>query len=235
MPTGDGLTGTVAISRSRQGLIIVIGKINNFTDIQRLGWVFIGGGMRKYFVILASSLLVTGCASVPPLEFTPTNIGLSRVKHDAALVSTSVTAASKTDRKGPIDIAGAENDVTTMWKTALDDTILRMAIFRDDSAKKLSLAVKILKVDMPGAGFAMTTHTMARYELIDRNTGDIVFSTQVETDGKVPMSDNFMGAIRARNSLSLSVQNNIGAFLQQLETADLRKAMFPAQQQVEQK
>lgn len=191
--------------------------------------------MKRIFAVSILVMLVSGCASVPPLEFTPTNIGMSRLKHDTALVSTSVTAASKSDRKGPIDIAGAENDVTTMWKTALDDTILRMAIFRDEASKKLSLAVKILKVDMPGAGFAMTTHTIARYELIDRNTGDIVFSTEVETDGKVPMTDNFMGAIRARNSLSLSVQNNIVSFLQQLETADLRKPMFPAQQQAEQK
>jgi hypothetical protein len=191
--------------------------------------------MKKIFAVSILVMLASGCASVPPLEFTPTNIGMSRLKHDAALVSTSVTAASKSDRKGPIDIAGAENDVTTMWKTALDDTILRMAIFRDEASKKLSLAVKILKVDRPGAGFAMTTHTIARYELIDRNTGDIVFSTEVETDGKVPMTDNFMGAIRARNSLSLSVQNNIASFLQQLETADLRKPMFPAQQQAEQK
>jgi hypothetical protein len=187
--------------------------------------------MNRMYTIFAPALLLSGCASVPPLDFSPTNVGLSRVKHDAAMVSTSVTAASKTDRKGPIDIAGAENDITSMWKTALDDTILRMAIFRDDSSNKLSLAVKILKVDMPGAGFAMTTGTIARYELINRNTGDIVFSTEIETDGRVPMGDNFVGAIRARNSLSLSVQNNITTFLQQLESADLTKPMFPAKQQ----
>lgn len=191
--------------------------------------------MKHFYIILGSALLLTGCASVPPLDFSPTNVGLSRVKQDAALVSTSVTLASKADRKGPIDVAGAENDITSMWKTALDDTILRMAIFRDASPNKLSLSVRVLKVDMPGAGFAMTTRTIARYELINRNTGDIVFATEVETDGKVPMSDNFVGAIRARNSLSLSVQNNIGSFLQQLESADLRKPMFPSQQQVEQK
>lgn len=191
--------------------------------------------MKQFYIILGSALLLTGCASVPPLDFSPTNVGLSRVKQDAALVSTSVTLASKADRKGPIDVAGAENDITSMWKTALDDTILRMAIFRDASPNKLSLSVRVLKVDMPGAGFAMTTHTIARYELINRNTGDIVFATEVETDGKVPLSDNFVGAIRARNSLSLSVQNNIGSFLQQLESADLSKPMFPSQQQVEQK
>ncbi len=190
--------------------------------------------MKRIYTVIASALLLSGCTSVPPLDFSPTNVGMSSVKHDAALISTSVTAASKADRKGPIDIAGAENDITSMWKTALDDTILRMAIFRDDSANKMSLAVKILKADLPGAGFAMTTRTIARYELINRNTGDIVFSTEIETDGRVPMNDNFMGAIRARNSLSLSVQNNISTFLQQLEAADLTKPMFPAQQQQQQ-
>lgn len=187
--------------------------------------------MKHIRVALLSAFLLSGCASVPPLDFSPTNVGMSRVKHDAALVSTSVTAASKADRKGPIEIAGAETDVTTMWKTALDDTILRMAIFGDNSANKLSLAVKILKVDMPSFGLAMTTSTIARYELINRNTGDIVFSTEIETDGKVPLGDSLIGAVRARNSLSASVQNNISTFLQQLEAADLTKPVFPAQVQ----
>lgn len=190
--------------------------------------------MKFVRLALLSAFLVSGCASAPPLEFAPNNVGLSRVKHDASLVSTSVTAASKADRKGPIEIAGAETDVTTIWKSALDDTILRMAIFKDSSANKLSLAVKILKVDMPSFGFSMTTKTMARYELINRNTGDIVFSTEIETDGTVPLGDNFIGAIRARNSLSASVQNNITTFLQQLETADLSKPVFPAQPQTQQ-
>lgn len=191
--------------------------------------------MKLIYITVASVLFLSGCASVPPLEFSPTNVGLSTVKHDAALISTTVTAASKTDRKGPIDIAGAESDVATLWKTALDDTILRMAIFRDNSSKKLSLAVKILKVDMPSAGLTMTTSTIARYELIDRNTGDIVFTTDVETDGRAPLGDAFNGVVRARNSVSLSVQNNISSFLQQLEAADLTKAAFPAQQQIQPK
>jgi PBP1b-binding outer membrane lipoprotein LpoB len=187
--------------------------------------------MKKIYSIMIPALLLSGCTSLPPLDFAPPNVGLSRVKQDASLVSTSVTTASKADRKGQIDIAGAENDITSMWKTALEDTMVRMAIFRDDSANKLSLAVKILKADVPSAGFSMTTRTIARYELINRNTGDIVFSTEVEADGSVPMGDNFYGIVRARNSLSLAVQNNISTFLQQLESADLTKPMFPAEQQ----
>ncbi len=74
----------------------------------------------------------------------------------------------------------------------------------------------------------MHTYTTARYELIDRNTGSIVFTADVDSDGRVGGDDNFFGAIRARDSASASVQNNIAAFLQQLETADLSRPMFPA-------
>lgn len=63
--------------------------------------------MRFVRLAILSAFLLSGCASAPPLDFSPVNVGMSRVKHDAALVSTSVTAASKADRKGPIELASA--------------------------------------------------------------------------------------------------------------------------------
>ncbi len=174
--------------------------------------------------------MLGACApALPPLNFTPPNVALAQHRHEAALVSTSVTIAPKSEAKGPIDIAGAESNVSQLWKAALDDALLRMAMFRDSATTKLSLIVRILKLDAPGMGVTMITDTAARYELIDRDSGGLVFAADIDSQGRVGMGENFVGVVRARDSASRSVQNNIAQFLQQLEGADLTKPLFPGQ------
>ena len=179
---------------------------------------------------LAALTMLAGCASVPAFNVSPANIGLSAVKHNAALVSTTVTVAGKGEATGRI-YPGTETGIVPLWKTALEDSLVRMAMFRDDAPMRLSLVVKILRFEIPGAGITMITHTAARYELIDRNTGAVVYATEINTDGRSPAGDNFMASIRARISAANSIQNNIADFLKQLESADLTKPMFPAQKQ----
>jgi len=103
-----------------------------------------------------------------------------------------------------------------------------MAIFQDDASRKVNVSVKILKLEVPGAGFSMTTTTAARYEIMDRKTGDLIFSQDVSSSGVTPADYAFMGVARARESINRAVQNNITQFLQALETVDVNKPMFPA-------
>lgn len=186
--------------------------------------------MKPSFLLCTAFAALAACNAPPPLNFTPNNVGLSQTKHNASLVKTTVTIASKEEAKGKIDAAGAEAGVAMLWQTALEDAMVRMALFKDDAPIRLSLVVKILELDMAGAGFTMKSSSIARYELIDRNSGDIVFTTDIETDGRSPAGEDFMGANRARHSINRAVQNNIAVFLQQLETADLTKPLFPANQ-----
>lgn len=102
-----------------------------------------------------------------------------------------------------------------------------MAIFSDGSDRKVSLSVKVLELDVPAFGASMTTKTMARYELIDRETGAIIYTQDISAEGHVPASYAFVGVIRARESINRSVQNNITQFLQALETVDVSRPMFP--------
>ncbi len=74
----------------------------------------------------------------------------------------------------------------------------------------------------------MTTKSAARYEIIDRANGDIIFTQDINSEGVVPFDYAFIGMIRARESLNRSVQQNIAQFLQALETVDVSKPMFPA-------
>ena len=111
-----------------------------------------------------------------------------------------------------------------------------MAIFKDDSPKKVSLAVKILKFDTPALGVGMTTHASARYEIIDRSDGSIIFTTDISTSASAPPTPgvtqfdyafDIAGVDGVHESINRSVQNNIIQFLQVLETVDMDKPMFP--------
>ena len=176
--------------------------------------------------ILFLLLLSSACTKRLPVNFSAPNIGVSSTKLDAELKSLTVSVSRPDEATGEIDPGIAVH--TGLWKTALEEAFNRMAIFKDDSPKKVSLAVKILKFDTPEFGAEMTTHASARYEIIDRSNGSIIFTTDVSASGVVPFDHAFVGAVRAVESMNRSVQNNIIQFLQALETVDIDKPMFPS-------
>jgi hypothetical protein len=171
--------------------------------------------VKSVCIALASAIVMAGC-SAPALNFAPNSVPSPNRKMDAALVSTIVTVAPKGEATGHIDTAGAEADVAALWKSTLDDAILRMALFRDDSSRKLSLTVKILELNLRNLGSNATT--TARYQLVDRNTGATVFTTDIKTEGS---ASDYVGVNRTRKSANRSVQANIEEFLKQLAAADL--------------
>ena len=185
------------------------------------------------FVPLTLVLLFSfGCVSLPPVNFSAPNIGVSSTKLDAELKSLTVSVARPDEATGEIDPGIGVH--TGLWKTSLEEAFNRMAIFKDDSPRKVSLAVKILKLGVPRFGAGMTTHASARYEIIDRSDGSIIFTTDISTSGEGPFKiDPFcdfgcaMGS-RVVDGLNRSVQKNIIQFLQVLETVDMDKPMFPS-------
>ena len=165
-------------------------------------------------------LLLGGCAT-RALNFTPQQVAPVASKVDAQLVSTNVTLASKSEALGKVEVAGFENELQSLWKTSLEDALGRSAVFRDQSPRRVNLSVKVMKLDVPSAGVVMRTTTIARYQLIDRETGRVVYSTDVETDGRVTGSEAFLGVTRARESVNRSVQQNISMFIERLSSAKL--------------
>ena len=186
--------------------------------------------------ILFLLLLSSACTKRLPVNFSAPNIGVSSTKLDAELKSLTVTVARPDEAIGKIEVPIVFCDDTFdfcpisfyvgMWKTALEEAFNRMAIFKDDSPKKVSLAVKILKFN--NRPLFWIAHTSARYEIIDRSDGSIIFTTDISTSGVVPFDHAFVGVIRARESINRSVQNNIIQFLQVLETVEIDKPMFPS-------
>jgi hypothetical protein len=174
---------------------------------------------KSIFLIFVSLFMLTGCTSVPPLNFSVSTPVVSPVKVDAELKAISVTLAQPNEQKG--DIYAGMEAIPGIWKSSLEESLGRMAIFKDDSEEKLNLSVKVLAIDAPAAGFSMETRTIAKYELINRSTGQVVYQREIESLGVVPMSYAFLGVVRARESINRSVQQNITDFLEGIKTLKL--------------
>jgi len=165
-----------------------------------------------------------------PVNFSAPNIGVSSTKLDAELKSLTVSVARPDEATGEIDPGIGVH--TGLWKTSLEEAFNRMAIFKDDSPRKVSLAVKILKLGVPRFGAGMTTHASARYEIIDRSDGSIIFTTDISASGEGRFkfdifADDPVGS-QSVDGINRSVQKNIIQFLQALETVDIEKPMFPS-------
>lgn len=188
-----------------------------------------GVNMKIQHLVAAvfAAIFLSGCGSVPPLNFSVPNVGVSQKKIDAEMKSMTVTIARPDEKTGELPV-GMERMVPQLWQTALTEALDKMVIFQDDAEKKVNVLVKILKLNIPGGGFSMTTSTAARYEIIDRKTGDIIFTQDISSSGTTPANYAYLGVARARESINRAVQNNITQFLQALETVDVQKPMFPA-------
>ena len=187
---------------------------------------------------LVGALGLVGCASeIPPLNFSVPNIGLSQHRLDAEVKSITVTLGRRDEQVGSIDYLLAESsltrvstgaELTQVWHTALQEALDRTLIFRDSGPVKVSIAVKVLKLDTPDVGIDFVTEAVARYEIIDRSNGDIIFAQDIASSGRTPLDFAFLGGARARESVNRAVQNNISLFLQAAESINLSKPMFPA-------
>jgi len=174
--------------------------------------------MKKIYLLLTSTLLLflTSCSTIPPADFTLQEIP-SVSKKDAEMVSITVGYEAK---KRGMKIE-TNHLVPPAWQTALEDAINRSLIFSDDQERKFSLSVRIYHFDLPAAGITMVSDCGAIYEVLDRNSGDVVFSERIYTSGSVPMNYDFVGVVRASESINRCARNNIRDFLISLDNRNL--------------
>ena len=176
-------------------------------------------------------LVVAGCVtSMPPANFSVPNVGISEHRLDAEVRSITVTYGRPDEQIGQIDffVFGEGSNVSIAWKTALEEALNRMLLFTDGGSKTVSISVKILKLYVPIFGISPTAKSVARYEIIDRANGDVIFSQDVSSSGTTPLTYAWDQTVLVRESVNRAVQNNIALFLQAAETIDLVKPMFPA-------
>ena len=199
------------------------------------------------FVLCAAVLgaVLAGCAQpqMPPLNFSVPDIGLSARPIDAEIRSLTVTIGRPDEQVGLVDWEYIDDTgggaITAAWQNAMQEALDRTLIFRDGGEKKVSIAVKILKLEIPRGFLAISersAETVARYEVIDRTNGDIIYTQEIASSGTVPIDyvneliagghDSYQRD--AREGVNRAVQNNISLFLRAAETIDVAKPMFPA-------
>jgi hypothetical protein len=142
---------------------------------------------------------------------------------EAEVKSITVTTARPDEATGELRIGQGFRE---LWKES--EALNKMLVFHDDSPRKVSIGITILKNEFPRAGFSFTTHSSARYEITDRTNGSLIYTTTINSEGTCPVDYAFKGIARARESINRAVQNNILQFLQALELVDIDKPMFPA-------
>ena len=157
-----------------------------------------------------------GCgAPFSPYYFSVPNLGISKKKIDADIRSTTVSFASPNEKTG--DLSGGWDEIAPLWQSALIEALNKKAIFLDSASRKENIVVKILKIDLPTAGASITVDITARYELLDRKTGEIIFTEDISSSGTTPFGYSISAANRSRESINRAVQNNIKQFLIALE------------------
>jgi hypothetical protein len=179
----------------------------------------------KSIVLIGALLVIAGCVSHPPVDFTVQDVGMVSGRKDAQLMSLTVGFAPQAQQKK----VEADATIPPVWKEALQDALNRSLIFRDDAATKVNLSVRITTFDTPAVGASMTTRVAAIYEVVDRENGDLLFAEEIISEGVVPFDYALVGSVRAVESWNRAVRNNIADFIAALEQADTSKPMYKGQ------
>lgn len=178
--------------------------------------------LQKLSLIIIT-LGLSACAQMPPIDFTVQDVGPIENRKNAELKSLTVGYATGEQKQGDIDTGYA---IPGIWKEALTDALNRSLAFKDDSKMKVNLSVRIVKFDSPSFGASMTTTTAAIYEVVDRETGNLLMTETISSEGVVPMDYSLLGATRAVESINRAARNNIAEFINRLELIDFTKPIF---------
>jgi hypothetical protein len=168
---------------------------------------------------LSGALVLAACNAMPPFNFTPQFTGPSHSKIDADLRGVTVSLANPGETTGHMPSDGAL--AAPIWRDALQDSINKSGLFDDDSHRRVNIAVKVLKIDIPEMGITFETAAEARYQIIDRKDGAVLFDQVIPSTGTVPPDWAFAGVIRRRESINRAVQNNIATFMNSLYRSPL--------------
>jgi hypothetical protein len=177
---------------------------------------------RILATLLICGAIVSGCATqAPTLNFVPQDVLPAKNKVNAELKSITISIAKEEERLGETQVGFMGNQYEasfrTSFKEAIEEAILKSAIFNDLAENKVSLTVKIMKFQTPGAGINFDTSMIVRYEVYNRKDGKLIFRRDIESAGSVAGDYAFMGAIRYTEARNVAGRNNIISLMSALE------------------
>lgn len=176
---------------------------------------------KVFLVAIFSAAIISGCATqAPTLNFVPQDVLPSQNKVNAELKSITISIAKEDERLGETQVGFMGNQYESTFKAsfkeALEEAIVKSAIFNDLSENKVSLTAKVMKFETPSMGVNFDTSMIVRYEVYDRKNGKLIFRRDVESGGSVSGSYAFMGAIRYTEARNVAGRNNVNNFISSL-------------------
>lgn len=169
---------------------------------------------------LATLLMLTGCTSLPPLNFTPTDIQFSTERIDGDLRNVNVSVANDKETTGELQVGyfgnQYESSFRTTFKDALEEALVTSGVFDPSSNIKVSVFAKITRFETPSFGVNFPTDMDVLYKVQNLNNGQIIFEKTVSSVGEVEGTYSFFGEIRGTEARNRSVQNNIRNFIKEL-------------------
>ncbi len=175
--------------------------------------------IKKNLIMVIPLLLLVGCSSVPPIDFSVKNISVIENRKDADLRSITVDYDSNLQQT----TAQGLFEIPLNWKASLEAALNSSLAFKDNAPLKVNLTVRIVELYSPGIGTSMTTKIGAKYEISNRETGELLFSDIVESNSTVPFSYALDGLTRWKESVNRSVRANIRDFIKRLDYIELVK------------
>lgn len=177
--------------------------------------------IKKLAVLIAALAILSGCTSAPPLNFVPQDVLPAKNKVAAELKSVTVSVAKEDERLGETQVGFMGNQYELSFKTALkdalDEALLKSAVFNDLSDRKVSLTAKVMKFESPSGGITFETEAIVRYEVYDRRDGKLVFRRDISSTGSVPFDYAFAGFVRATEARNRTMRANVTNFISSLE------------------
>lgn len=172
---------------------------------------------------VSSVIILAGCAAPPPMNFTPHDVVYSTQRINAELKSINVSFPS--DDKGKMRVLNALNnyqsgstslDFRTNFKVSLEEALNLSGIFTDDAKTKINIYAQLVDLDVPSMGLSFPTTSTVIYKIQRRSDGKVLYEKEIKAVGESAIND-LMGVNRSLSALNVSYQNNIKAFIADLE------------------
>ena len=165
------------------------------------------------FLGLLSLLLIQGCATGAK-----TGAMVAPLTED-----TIITDSSGLFRNLQVNEVTGGKDTNPAWASkvsnenfseALINSLKLHSMFNESGDYAVNAELKKLK--QPILGFDMTVTATANYELKKTNSGEVIFSSEIETPYTAKVSDAIYGAKRLRLANEGAIKENISQFIAEL-------------------
>ncbi len=183
----------------------------------------------KKFAVIPMMLIVVGCSSAPNMQYLP--------KSESLIVTNAQSIPYHFDNvKVSVDPKAAANDAfffghnndkytetfKTTFETALHNSLIASNLFKADAKKNVELTAKVLRFSQLSVGLNFPTEMVVRYQLVDKTTKKVLFTTEVTSNAEVAVTSAYLGTKRAIKARNEAVQLNISTLLLRLNNANIR-------------